>query len=117
MYMGVPTIYFEEVNSPSGARMASLARELEPNTVIAEKSYSTADHLPFFFRLKTRHLIGLNQARTRQNVTELISVMATGDGLVNERVARGTLTSVEFATLEHALAGICGELGAYQLAL
>ncbi|OJT17562.1 hypothetical protein BO221_44115 [Archangium sp. Cb G35] len=68
MYMGIPTIYLEEKDCKSGGeRMASVSQTVSlPLKPLPTKS------MPFF-RLQTAFPVGLNQARTRQNVKTFLS--------------------------------------------
>ncbi len=116
MYMGVPTIYLEEKDSPSGERMASLATDLLPKGSLATgNKMLSPNKFGMFFRLKTKHLIGLNQARTLKEIEEIHNwLIERTSTQLGTRAAKGTLTRDEFDMLNYNLAEICNNLKSYQ---
>ncbi len=111
MYLGVPTIYIEEFGSDTGERMARLTSEPDPKGVFDLRKHET---MPFFHRLQTRHLIGLNQARTKQNLQSFVRAIKDPERAhASARVLEGSLRANEAEVLSTMLAAISKNYEAY----
>lgn len=81
-----------------------------------KSSFAEQKQYPFFYRLVTKNLVGLNQARTRVGYESFMQALSTNEP-VEARLLKGSLRESELNLLESFIKEISWEFEAYREAI